>query len=112
MYEKYHNQGFEILDFPCNQFGHQAEGTNQEIHEFCTLKYKTTFPSFEKIDVNGTNEHPLYTFLKEKKHSLLINKIKWNFTKFLVDRNGQVYERYEPIVAPENIEHDIKKLLQ
>ena len=111
LYEKYHDKGFEILDFPCDQFGHQAPGSNDEIHEFCTAKYKTQFDRFAKIEVNGENEDPLYTYLKKEKGSILGNKIKWNFTKFLVDRNGKVVKRYSPTTEPKNIESDIIKLI-
>ena len=111
LYDKYREQGFEILDFPCNQFGNQAPGTGEEIHNFCTLNYGTTFPQFEKIDVNGPNESPLYTWLKEQKGGLLGAKIKWNFTKFLIDKNGNVVARYAPADKPEAIEKDIVALL-
>ncbi len=111
LYEKYGNDGLEILDFPCNQFGHQAPGTAQEIHEFCTLKYNTTFPQFEKIDVNGENESPLYTYLKGEQKGFLGNKIKWNFTKFLVDKDGNVVRRFSPQDTPEKIEKYIKDIL-
>ncbi|MBQ8468147.1 MAG: glutathione peroxidase [Clostridia bacterium] len=111
LYEKHHEKGLEILDFPCNQFAGQAPGTDAEIHEFCTLKYNTQFDQFAKIDVNGENEHPLYTYLKEQKKGLFGKAIKWNFTKFLVDRNGNVVKRYAPTTTPENIEEDILKLL-
>mgnify|MGYP003571340939 CR=1 FL=1 len=111
LYEKYNEKGFEILDFPCNQFGHQAPGSDEEIHEFCTAKYKTKFDQFAKIDVNGKNEDPLYTYLKKQKGGLLGKNIKWNFTKFLVDRNGNVVKRYDPMCEPKNIEEDILKLL-
>ena len=110
LYKKYNKKGFEILDFPCNQFGKQAPGSNDEIHEFCTLKYNTTFDQMSKIDVNGKNEDPLYTYLKSQKHGL-IKRIKWNFTKFLVDKEGNVVGRYEPTTKPEDIEEEIKKLL-
>lgn len=111
LYEAYHEKGLEILDFPCNQFGHQSPGSNEEIHEFCTGKYKTQFDQFSKIEVNGEKEDPLYTFLKKEKGSLLGRNIKWNFTKFLVDREGNVVKRYEPTTAPKNIEKDIVKLI-
>ena len=111
LYETYHEKGLEILDFPCNQFGHQAPGSDEEIHEFCTGKYKTQFDQFAKIEVNGEKEDPLYTFLKKEKGSLLGRNIKWNFTKFLVDREGNVVKRYEPTTAPKNIEKDIVKLI-
>ncbi|MFC0234409.1 glutathione peroxidase [Vagococcus entomophilus] len=111
LYERYQEQGFDILDFPCNQFGHQAPGTDQEITQFCQLKYHTTFETFAKIEVNGPNESPLYTFLKKEKSGLLGGKIKWNFTKFLVDQSGAVVKRYAPNVDPLKIEKDIQKLL-
>lgn len=112
LYEKYHEKGLEILDFPCNQFAGQAPGSNDEIHEFCTLNYNTKFDQFAKIDVNGKNEHPLYTYLKNQKKGLFGKAIKWNFTKFLVNKNGTVVERYAPTTTPENIEDDILKLLE
>ena len=135
LYEKYHNQEFTILDFPCNQFGQQAPGTNDEIHEFCKLNYNTEFPRFKKIDVNGPKQIELYKYLKEHKgfegfdpeHKTtpileeILSKadpnyknspdIKWNFTKFLVDRNGLVVKRFEPTERMENIEAEIQKLL-
>lgn len=111
LYKKYHDKGLEILDFPCNQFGHQAPGSDQEIDSFCTLKYDTTFPRFKKIDVNGENASPLYKWLKSEKGGLFGNAIKWNFTKFLVDRKGKVVERYSPTTAPSKIEDKIKELL-
>ena len=111
LYDKYKERGLEILDFPCNQFGHQAPGTEEEIMECCTLKYKTTFPLFAKIDVNGKDAEPLYEFLKKQKGGFLGNDIKWNFTKFLVSREGTVVERYAPVTKPEKIESDILKLL-
>ena len=110
LYQKYKDKGFEVLDFPCNQFGHQAPGTDEEIHEFCTMKYNTTFPQFKKIDVNGKNEDPLYTYLKSKKGGL-IKTIKWNFTKFLVDKDGNVIKRFEPTTKPESIEKFIIEVL-
>ncbi len=110
LYEAYHEKGLEILDFPCNQFGHQAPGTAEEITEFCTLTYHTQFPQMAKIEVNGPNEAPLYTWLKAQKGGLG-KKIKWNFTKFLVDREGHVVERYAPQTKPEDIEKDIQALL-
>ncbi len=100
-----------VLDFPCNQFGHQAPGTEEEIQEFCTLKYKTTFPLFAKIDVNGKDADPLFVFLKKQKGGFLGDDIKWNFTKFLVSRDGTVVDRYAPMTTPEKIESDILKLL-
>lgn len=112
LYKKYHEKGLEILDFPCNQFGNQAPGTADEIHEFCQLKYNTSFDQFAKIDVNGENEEPLYTFLKGAKKGLLNSNIKWNFTKFLVDKEGNVVERYASTVTPEKIEKKIVELLE
>ncbi len=111
LYKTYAQQGFEILDFPCNQFGSQAPGSNEEIHQFCTLKYDVSFPQFSKIDVNGPNEDPLYTYLKEQKKGMLGNAIKWNFTKFLVDRSGKVVGRFAPTDTPEKLEAKIKAIL-
>ena len=111
LYQKYHEKGLEILDFPCNQFGKQAPGTNDEIHEFCTLKYNTTFDQFAKIDVNGKDESPLYTFLKNEKKGMLNKDNKWNFTKFLDDRQGKVVSRFAPTVTPEEIDSKIAELL-
>ncbi|MBQ9825959.1 MAG: glutathione peroxidase [Firmicutes bacterium] len=111
LYEKYKDRGFEILDFPCNQFGEQAPGTDAEITEFCAINFGVSFRQFSKIDVNGENEAPLYTYLKNEKGGILGTKIKWNFTKFLVDREGNVVERYAPTVTPERIEPRIKDLL-
>lgn len=111
LYLKYRDKGLEILDFPCNQFGKQAPGTESEIQSFCTLKYKTTFPLFAKIDVNGKDEEPLYTFLKKQKGGFLGNDIKWNFTKFLVSRDGHVVDRFGSVTKPEKIENEILKLL-
>lgn len=111
LYSRYKDKGLEILDFPCNQFGHQAPGTEEEIQDFCSLKYNTTFPLFAKVDVNGKNAEPLFKFLKKQKGGFLGNDIKWNFTKFLVSRDGTVVERYSPVTKPEKIESDILKLL-
>ena len=111
LYDKYRDRGLEILDFPCNQFGHQAPGTEEKIQEFCTLKYNTTFPLFAKIDVNGKKAEPLFSFLKNQKGGIFGNDIKWNFTKFLVSRDGTVVERYAPMTTPEKIEKDILKLI-
>ncbi|KAF9404421.1 hypothetical protein HW555_014341, partial [Spodoptera exigua] len=111
LYKKYQEQGLEILDFPCNQFGHQAPGTNEEISDFCQMTYQTTFQTFGKIDVNGEHADPLYDFLKGEKGGLLGGAIKWNFTKFLVDRDGKVVKRFAPTVEPEKIAGDIEKLL-
>lgn len=111
LYDKYKDLGLEILDFPCNQFGHQAPGTEEEIQKFCTLKYGTTFPLFAKIDVNGKDADPLFTYLKNQQGGFLGDDIKWNFTKFLVSRDGKVIDRYAPVTKPESIEDDILKLL-
>ncbi|SFC97059.1 glutathione peroxidase [Ruminococcus albus] len=133
LYEEYKDKGLEILDIPCDQFGHQAPGSDDEIHEFCTLTYNTTFPRFAKSEINGENELPLYTFLKsqmaEDSVTGPINKtimkgveklstsckkagdIKWNFTKFLVDREGNVVGRYSPTTKPEELEKEIKKYI-
>ncbi|MCR5010247.1 MAG: glutathione peroxidase [Clostridia bacterium] len=112
LYEKYKDKGFEILDFPCNQFGGQAPGTDAEITEFCTINFGVSFKQFSKIDVNGESEAPLYTYLKGEKGGILGTKIKWNFTKFLVDREGNVVERYAPTVTPERMEPKIVELLK
>ncbi|MBR4452367.1 MAG: glutathione peroxidase [Clostridia bacterium] len=111
LYEKYHDRGFEILDFPCNQFANQAPGTESEIASFCSMKFGVTFPQFAKIKVNGDGEEPLYTWLKSQKGGVLGSKIKWNFTKFLIDREGNVIERFAPTVTPEKIDSEIEKLL-
>ena len=133
LYKEYHDKGLEIIDIPCNQFGNQAPGNDDEIHEFCALKYNTSFDQFTKADVNGENELPLYTYLKEQikedkidgiknkmamkaveKISKTIKKegdIKWNFTKFLIDKEGNVIERYSPTFKPEDMEEDIKKVI-
>lgn len=134
LYKKYHERGLEILDFPCNQFGHQAPGTDDEIHNFCTSKYNTTFDQFKKIDVNGENEDKLFTYLKEQikedeihgmKHKITMkgikkisstckkdNDIKWNFTKFLVDKEGNVVSRLSPIEDPMLLEEKINDLIK
>ncbi len=135
LYEKYKEQGFSVLDFPCNQFGNQAPGTDEEIVNFCTLKYGVSFPVFSKIEVNGENASPLYQFLVSQKgfsgfdpeHKLsavlddMLQKqnadyknepsIKWNFTKFLVDRQGRVVERFEPTADMAGVEQKVKALL-
>lgn len=100
LYKENKDKGFVILDFPCNQFFHQAPGTDEEIHSFCTLKYNVSFPQFHKINVNGKDEDPLYTFLKSKQKG----RIKWNFTKFLVNKNGEVINRFGPTTKPKDIE--------
>lgn len=134
LYKKYHDKGLEVLDFPCNQFGHQAPGTDDEIHEFCAAKYNTSFDQFKKVDVNGENESGVFKSLKESKiedeisglknkmamkavekmSSTCKNKydIKWNFTKFLVDQEGNVVRRLSPIEDPMKLEDTIKELLK
>jgi glutathione peroxidase len=112
LYQKLHPRGFEILGFPCNQFGAQEPGSEKEIAQFCERNYGVTFPLFAKIDVNGSAAAPLYQYLKKAKPGLLGSEaIKWNFTKFLVDRKGNVVERYAPKVEPQAIAGDIEKLL-
>ncbi len=103
MYKDMKDQGLEILDFPCNQFGNQAPGSNEEITQFCTLHYNTTFPQLAKIEVNGSNADPLYKYLKEQKKGVIGSSIKWNFTKFLVDREGRVVARFEPTVDMKDV---------
>lgn len=112
LYDKYNKKGFEILDFPCNQFAAQAPGTDAQISEFCTLHYNTTFPRFTKIEVNGENAEPLFKFLKESKKGLGSADIKWNFTKFLIDRDGNIVKRFAPVRTPASIEKDIEGLLR
>ena len=112
LYLKYKDRGFEILDFPCNQFAGQAPGTDEELASFCEMKYNTTFKTFAKIDVNGDNADPLFKFLKENSKGFITEAIKWNFTKFLIDRNGKVVKRYAPTTNPSKIEGDIEKELQ
>lgn len=112
LYQNYHAEGLEVLGFPCNQFAKQDSGSNEEIHEFCQLNYGVTFTMFEKIEVNGANAHPLYQFLKQEAKGLFGSEIKWNFTKFLIDRDGNVIKRYAPTVKPSKIAEDIKKLLK
>ena len=111
LYKDYHEKGLEILDFPCNQFGHQAPGTEQEIVSFCKLHYGVSFLQFAKVEVNGKNEIPLYTYLKSQKGGVMGSNIKWNFTKFLVDCQGNVVQRFAPTVTPEKIEGEILNLL-
>ena len=111
LYEKYNDKGFEILDFPCNQFANQAPGSGDEIASFCQARFGITFRQFAKIKVNGEGEEPLYTYLKEQRGGALGKKIKWNFTKFLVARDGTVVARYAPTTTPEKIDEDVAKLL-
>lgn len=112
LYQAYSAQGLEILAFPCNQFGQQEPGTDTEIQQFCALNFKVSFPLFAKIDVNGVNTAPLYQYLKKQAPGLLgSQRIKWNFTKFLVDQHGEVRKRYAPTTTPEAIRADIQALL-
>ncbi|XP_034709256.1 probable phospholipid hydroperoxide glutathione peroxidase [Vitis riparia] len=111
LYEKYKDQGLEILAFPCNQFGAQEPGSNEEIEKFVCTRFKAEYPIFDKIDVNGDSAAPLYKFLKSSKGGLFGDNIKWNFSKFLVDKDGKVVDRYAPTTSPLSIEKDIKKLL-
>lgn len=111
LYEKYKAQGFEILAFPCNQFGGQEPGSNPEIKNFACTRFKAEFPIFDKVDVNGPNTAPVYQFLKSSAGGFLGDLIKWNFEKFLVDKNGKVVERYPPTTSPFQIEKDIQKLV-
>ena len=112
IYKKYQGEGLEILDFPCNQFGNQAPGTGEEIHTFCKGRFGITFPQFEKIHVNGKETSPLYTYLKKYHAGILGSGIKWNFTKFLIDRNGTVVGRYAPTDKPEKLVEKIEELLK
>lgn len=112
LYGTYHEQGLEILAFPCNQFGEQEPGDADEIANFCTLNYDVTFPVFGKVDVNGKNEDPIWAYLKKQQTGLLgMSGIKWNFTKFLVDREGNVVSRHAPTTKPYQLEEEIKALL-
>ncbi len=111
LYEKYNSSGFEVLDFPCNQFAGQAPGTEDEIVSFCQVKFGVSFDQFSKIRVNGEGEEPLYTYLKSQKTGKFGSQIKWNFTKFLIDREGNVVARYAPMTRPEMIENAVKELL-
>ena len=112
LYDKYKDKGFEILDFPCNQFLNQAPGSDEEIHTFCTGRFGITFPQFAKIDVNGKDESPLYTYLKSQQKGKLGSKIKWNFTKFLVAKDGTVIDRFAPTDTPEKIDAYVAKALE
>jgi glutathione peroxidase len=112
LYEKYKDQGVVVLGFPCNQFGGQEPGSEQEIESFCELNYGVTFPMFAKVDVNGENAHPLFVYLSEQAPGVFGSKlIKWNFTKFLVNREGEVIERFAPKTSPADIEKEIEILL-
>ena len=112
LYRKYRAQGFAVLGFPCDQFAHQEPGNEEEIKSFCKLNYDVTFPLFAKIKVNGRSTHPLYRYLKSSRRGILFTKaIKWNFTKFLIDRQGTVVRRYAPNVTVDQIEKDVLPLL-
>ncbi|WP_295851438.1 glutathione peroxidase [Tardiphaga sp.] len=111
LHEAYALRGFAVLGFPCNQFGGQEPGDSSQIETFCETHYEVSFPMFEKIDVNGNHAHPLYNFLKSEKSGLLGSAIKWNFTKFLVDRAGRVVARYAPTTKPESLKEEIEALL-
>ena len=111
LYEQFQPSGFEILAFPCDQFGHQEPGSDVEIAIFCDATYGVTFPLFAKIEVNGKNAHPLYVWLKQQKGGLLGSRIKWNFTKFLVDRVGTVRARFAPMTKPERLVREVAELL-
>jgi glutathione peroxidase len=112
LYRRYKDRGFVVLGFPCNQFGHQEPGSEAEIKGFCSNRFGVTFPLFAKIDVNGPNAHPLYRFLKGRRSGLFgSSSIKWNFTKFLVDRNGEVVSRFGPRATPDSIEDAVARLL-
>lgn len=113
LYRRYRDKGFTVLGFPCDQFGHQEPGDEAEIRSFCSLTYDVTFPLFAKIEVNGSGAHPLFTFLKKAQPGFLGSEaIKWNFTKFLVSRDGQVLKRYAPTDTPEKIEADLKGMIE
>ncbi|MED3652524.1 glutathione peroxidase [Heyndrickxia sporothermodurans] len=112
LYQKYEKEGLVILGFPCNQFRNQDPGSNQEIAEFCSLNYNVSFPMFEKVDVNGEHAHPIFQYLTSQAPGMLgTKKIKWNFTKFLIDLQGKVVSRFGSATEPEKIENDIKRLL-
>jgi len=112
LYRKHKERGFEVLAFPCNQFGSQEPGSAEEIATFCSTNYDVTFPVFAKIEVNGLGADPLYDWLKSEKRGLMgTTGIKWNFTKFLIDRDGRVVERYAPTTTPDQIEKDVERLL-
>lgn len=112
LYRKHKDEGFLILGFPCDQFGHQEPGTEAEIQQFCSTTYNVTFPMFAKVNVNGDDAHPVYQFLKNEKKGLLgTSAVKWNFSKFLVSRTGEVVDRYSAATGPASLEDDVKKLL-
>ena len=112
LYEKYRDRGLEILGFPCDQFGHQEPGSDEEIASFCELNFGVTFPLFRKIEVNGEGAHPAFKWLKTAAPGLVTESIKWNFTKFLVDRDGNVIDRFAPSTTPEKLERDVASALE
>lgn len=112
MYKKYKDKGLVILGFPCNQFASQEKGSSEEIQEFCQVNYGVSFPMFEKVDVNGKNAHPVFKYLKsELKGGIFGSRVKWNFTKFVIDKDGKPFKRYAPTTTPEKMEADIAKIL-
>ena len=112
LYEKYQDQGFLVLDFPCNQFFRQAPGSDEEINQFCSMRFNTKFPRFKKIDVNGDNADPLFVYLEKQNEKGKIVKVKWNFTKFLIGRDGEFIERFAPTAKPSSFEDKIVKALE
>ncbi|CAH1764564.1 2660_t:CDS:2 [Entrophospora sp. SA101] len=113
LYQQFKDQGFVVLGFPCNQFGSQEPGTNEEIIEFCSMNYNVSFPIMSKVDVNGDNAHPVYKYLKSQKSGIAgIKAVKWNFEKFLIDKNGNVVSRYSSITKPEDLQKEIEKSLK
>ena len=111
LHRNFAERGLAVLGFPCNQFGHQEPGDAEEIRSFCSLNYEVSFPLFAKVEVNGAGAHPLFTYLKAQQKGFLTDGIKWNFTKFLVDRSGEVVGRYAPTDKPESLRADIERLL-
>ena len=111
LYRTYKDKGLVVLGFPCNQFGNQEPGGRKEVEEGCLINYGVSFPMFEKVDVNGDQAHPLFRYLKSQLGGLLGSRVKWNFTKFLIDANGKPYKRYAPITKPEKLAPDIERLL-
>lgn len=112
LYRRLQPQGFAVLGFPCNQFGRQEPGSEADIRDFCSTRYAVSFPMFAKVDVNGASAHPLFRHLRQQAPGLLGDTIRWNFTKFLIDREGRVRQRYAPMIPPKLIENAIKKLLR
>lgn len=111
LYQKYRDQGLVVLGFPCNQFGNQEPGSADDIQEFCSLNYGVSFPMFAKVEVNGKNTHPIFAYLKGKLGGLLGSRIKWNFTKFVIDKNGQAVKRFAPTAKPAEMEPFLKSIL-